>query len=72
MSAAKQDLWEARPLPDGVTLELRAGNDPALVLVQGENRVQIDLAYAKEVVAALVDPAADLTTFLAAGGQYHA
>ena len=47
-------MWEARPLPDGITLELRAGDHPALVLVQGENQVRIDLAHAKVVVAALV------------------
>jgi hypothetical protein len=37
MTDDKQNLWEARPLPDGITLELRAGDDPALVLIQGES-----------------------------------
>jgi hypothetical protein len=72
MTGRGQDLWEARPLPDGITLELRAGDHPTLVLVQGENRVQVELAHAKVVVAALVDAAADLAILLATGGQYHA
>lgn len=33
------DLWETRTVPDGLTLELWAGGNPALVLVQGERRV---------------------------------
>jgi hypothetical protein len=28
-------LWETRPLPHDLTLELHAGDDPGLLLVQG-------------------------------------
>ena len=66
------DLWEVRTLPDGLTLELWGGGNPALVLVQGDRRVRIDLPHAKAVVAALVDGAADLAALLASGGVYHA
>jgi hypothetical protein len=66
------NLWEVRELPGGVALELRAGDDPALALVQGENRVRVELAHVRELVAALVDAAADLAGVLAAGGVYHA
>ena len=45
MTDEAQNLWEMRPLPAGITLELRAGDDPALVLVRGENRVQVELAH---------------------------
>jgi hypothetical protein len=65
------DLWEVRTLPGGLALELRAGDDPALVLVQGENRVRVDLAHVKALVAALAEAAADLAGVLAAGGVYH-
>jgi hypothetical protein len=51
---------------------MRGGDDPALVLVQGEHRVRVELAHAKVVVAALADAAADLAELLAAGGRYHA
>jgi hypothetical protein len=66
------NLWEARDLPDGIIVELTAGNIPSLVLVQGENRVTVKLAQVKTLVAALVDAAADLAEVLAAGGKYHA
>ena len=66
------DLWEARELPGGLALELRAGDDPALVLVQGDNRVRVELDRVKAVVGALVDAAADLVEVLASGGMYHA
>lgn len=62
----KQNHWESRTLPDGITLELRAGDNPALVLVQGENRVQVELAHVKAVVAALAGGAVDLAEFLTA------
>ena len=66
------DLWEVRSLDGGLALELRAGDEPALVLVQGENRVRVDLAHSKALVAALTDAAADLAEVLASGGVYHA
>ncbi|MBN1812555.1 MAG: hypothetical protein JXA14_12020 [Anaerolineae bacterium] len=53
-------------MPDGTTLELRAGDNPVLVLIQGENRVQVKLAHVKAAVAALVDGAADLAELLTA------
>ncbi|MFC2023488.1 hypothetical protein ACFLT5_01985 [Chloroflexota bacterium] len=66
------NLWEVRELPRGAVLELRAGDKPALVLAQGENRLSVELAQVKAVVAALVDGAADLAEVLATGGMYHA
>ena len=54
------DLCEVRELPSDVTLELRAGDDPALELAQGKVRVRVELAPVKGVVAALVGAAADL------------
>jgi hypothetical protein len=66
------DLWEVRELPDGVVLEPRARDDPALVLGQGENRVRVELSHVKALVAALVDGAADLAEVLSSGGVYHA
>jgi hypothetical protein len=66
------DLWEVRELPSGLAPELRGGDVPALVLVQGEDRVRVELAHVKAVVAALADAAADLAELLAAGGTYHA
>jgi hypothetical protein len=61
-----------RRLPDGLTLELQAGNNPALVLALGDNRVRVDLANAKALVAALTDAAAELAEVLASGGVHHA
>ena len=29
------EIWDARPLPGGLALELRGGDKPALVMVQG-------------------------------------
>jgi hypothetical protein len=66
------DLWEVRTLPDGLALELRGGDKPALVIVQGSDRVRVDLADAKAVIAALGDVAADLARLLAAYGVCHA
>lgn len=65
------DLWGVRALPDGLSLELH-GNPPSLVLVQGSERVMVDLANVKTVIAAMGDAAADLAGLLAAGGVYHA
>jgi hypothetical protein len=70
--ATESDLWETRALPGGVTLELCGGGTPVLILVQGENRVGIELADVKEAVAALTDAAVDLVGLLATGGVYHA
>ena len=67
MTDDEQTLWESRTLPDDITLELRAGDNPALILLQGENRVQVGLAHVKGVVAAMADAAADLAEFLAIG-----
>jgi hypothetical protein len=53
------DLWEVRPLPGGLALELRAGDKPALVLAQGENRVRVEMAHVKSLVAALAEAAAE-------------
>ena len=39
MSNDKRNPRESRILPDGITVELRAGDNPALVPVQGENQV---------------------------------
>ena len=61
-----------RALPAGVALEFQAGDDPALVLAQGGNRVRAELAHVKALVAALTDAAADLAEVLASGGVYHA
>jgi hypothetical protein len=66
------DLWEVRALPTGLSLELHGGGDPALVLAQGENRVRVELAQVKSLMAALADAAADLAELLAGGGVYHA
>ena len=66
------DLWEVRRLPDGLALELWGGGNPAVVLVQGERRVRVDLPHVKALVAALTDAAADLAEVLASGGVYHA
>jgi hypothetical protein len=52
-------------------LELR-GDPSGLVLVQGSDRVIVELAHVKTVVVAMVDAAADLAGVLAAGGAYHA
>lgn len=43
-----------------MVLELRAGDEPALVLAQDENRVRVELSTVKAAVAALTDAAADL------------
>jgi hypothetical protein len=72
MSGTAQDLWRSRTLPDSITLELRAGDNPALALLQGENRLKVELAHITGVVAALADAAADPAELLAVGGQYHA
>jgi hypothetical protein len=66
------DLWEKRTLTSGLTLEMLAGDNPALVLAQGDNCVRVDLANVKTLVAALTDAAADLAEVLASGGVYHA
>ena len=66
------DLSEVRELPGGTFLEMQAGGNPALVLAQGTNKVRVELADVKVVVAAHVDAAADLAEVLAAGGVYNA
>jgi len=66
------DLWERRELPGKLALELRAGDDPALVLVRGDDMTRTPLAHIKALVAALTDATADLAGVLASGGVYHA
>ena len=61
------DLWEVRPMPGGLALELHGGDKPALVIVQGSDRVRVELADVKLVVAAMADAAADLAGVLAGG-----
>ena len=68
----KSDLWEKRTLASGLAVEMQAGDDPALVLAQGEDRVRVELANVKTLVAALTDAAADLVEVLASGGVYLA
>ena len=58
------DLWEVRTLPDGLTPELR-GDPPALVIVQGNDRVVVEVGHVKAVVAAMGNAAADLAGLLA-------
>jgi hypothetical protein len=52
------DLWKVRALPDDLALEMR-GNPPGLVLVQGDDRVGVELAHVKTVIAAMGNAAAD-------------
>ena len=59
-------------MPGGLALELRAGDDPALVIVQDGDRVRMELPHVKAVIAALGDAAADLAEVLASGGVYQA
>jgi hypothetical protein len=66
------DLWESRDLPNGLTLELRAGAEPCLVLRQGDDRISVELSNVKTLVAALTDAAAELAELLASGGMHHA
>jgi hypothetical protein len=61
-----------RDLRVGLALELRAGDNPSLVLAQGDTRISLQLADVKSVVAVLTDAEADLAEVLAAGGVYHA
>jgi hypothetical protein len=63
-----QATWLAKAR---LTLELRAGDYPSLVLVQADNRVRVGLAHVKTVVAALADAAANLAEVLGSGGGYH-
>lgn len=55
-----------------MTQESTSTEAGALVLAQNENRVRVELAHVKVVVAAVVDAAADLAEVLATGGRYHA
>ena len=66
------DLWEMRTLTNGLTLEMLAGDDPALVLAQSENRARVEFASVECLVAALTDAAVDLAEVLASGGVCHA
>jgi hypothetical protein len=55
-----------------VALELWAGECPALLLIQGENRIRVEPIHATGLVAALTDAAADPAEVLTSGGVYHA
>ena len=44
------DLWEVQTWLDGQSLELH-GDPPGFVLVQGSDRVRVDLARGKAVIA---------------------
>ena len=66
------DLWDVPELTIGLILRMQAEEDPAMRLVQHENRVRMKRAHVKELVAALMDGAADLVEVLASGGVYHA
>lgn len=52
--------------------DLLAVQDAVLKVWQGDNRLNVELAHVKGLVAALVAGAADLAEVLAAGGEYHA
>lgn len=61
-----------RLLIDGWGLHRSGLRDaPALVLVQGDDRVRIELIHARYLVAGMADAAADLAEVLAAE-VYHA
>ena len=53
------DLWDVRPLPGGLGLELRGGDKPTPVIVQSSDRVRVDLVHVKTVIAAMGDAAAE-------------
>lgn len=53
-------LGQVRELPGGLVLELRAGNNPALVLVKGDDTIRAERSTVTSMVAALVDVVADL------------
>ena len=59
------DLWEVRRLHGGLRVELRGGKKPALVLVQGSDRVRVELGDVKVAIAALAGAAADLAAHFA-------
>ena len=44
------DLWKVRTMPGGLSLELCGGDKPSLVIVQGSDRVRVDLAHVKAVI----------------------
>lgn len=51
---------------------MKAGEDPALALTQRDNRVRVELAQVKALVAALTNADADLVGVLAGNGTHHA
>jgi len=53
-------ISDSRTLPDAITLERRAGDNPALVLAQGENTARTQLTHTRQVIPALTDNAAEL------------
>lgn len=59
-----------RRLPAGVVLEAVAGEDPALVLVQGPNRVRVPLSEV-QVLAALTDAAVALASVRVEEGEHE-
>jgi hypothetical protein len=52
------NLWEVRNLPGQLSLELHAGDYPAVVLTQGDDTVRIEPAHPARLVAfpALLKP----------------
>ena len=66
-----RDPWEVRDAGDGLALELHGGDKPTLVLRQGNQVIQVELANVKALVVALVDGAADLAEVLARGAGGH-
>jgi len=48
------DLREVRTLVGGLILELH-GNPPTVVLIQGSDRVRVDLANVKTAIVAMGD-----------------
>ena len=71
-SNSSPDLGELRKVDAGRAREIQAGDAPALVLVQGENRITLHLTQVRGVVVALTDGAADLAASLANSKVHHA
>jgi len=66
------EFLDARFLDHGLVLELYGGAEPAIVVVQGLGLgcVRVELSYVKDLVAELVDAAADMVDMVAGiGGE---
>lgn len=67
------DLFQVHKLDGVLTLGLRAGDKPSLILVQSDDRIREDLPNIKPLVEALADAAVVLAEILAAeNGPNHA